>query len=245
MRSASARTAAAGAAGLAALAGLTACQTTQDAAARIALRNERILSSRHPVEVGRANPRVKVLRTAVVRDGKRTAVVVRLRNTGRRPLNDQPLSVGVTLGSGRRVSLTKRPVDYFQGHAPALAPGATTTWVFTTADKGARGARRASIEVGVARKPPTVAPSVPRLKVQKVEREGSSKLAVTVDNTTGVPQYDLDVYAWASRGGRYVSAGRVSVLHIGTGETEKVDLNLVGDPHGATVHVAVPPTMFQ
>ncbi len=186
----------------------------------------------HPVQVRRADPRVKVLRSAVVRDGKRTAVVVALRNTGRRPLNDLPRSPSASPRL-RPAGAPDRPAPWTTSrrHAPALAPGATTTWVFTTADKGTRCA---PCQRQGRRRAPARPPRPPRCPTWRSQQgragRARSKLAVEVDNDTGVPQYDLDVYAWASRGGRYVAAGRASVLHIGTGETEKVDLNLSRRP---------------
>jgi hypothetical protein len=236
----------AGATGLVALSALTGCQTTQDAAARIAVRNARILDSRHPVQVSQANPDVKVLKTAVVTDGDGTAVLARFRNTGKRALNDLPVSVTVRSASGKSVRLTQRPVSYFQGHAPALAPDETATWVFTTKNKDAKGARSAKVVVGLPQKPPAVASDVPQqLQISDLKPEGHGRFEVTVNNTSGLPQYDLDVYAWAQRGGRYVGAGHTSVLHVGTGESTKVQLKLIGNPRGAQVHVSAPPTIFQ
>jgi hypothetical protein len=220
----------------------TGCQTTQDANRRIDVRFGRTLASREPLEFHGSAPDVKVVSTGVV-DGKdSSAVVVVLRNTGDDPVNDLPIEVGIR---GSRPLNTGANVPYFQSHAPAIAPGEVATWVYAAKDRlhGTAFAR-----VGAPAKPAlTTAGSVPTLEVSEPDR-GAGKdgqVQVEVRNDTGIPQYDVDVYAAARRGGHYVAAGRGTVEHLGTGSAAQLTLRLIGDAKGTDVHVYAPPTLFE
>ena len=65
------------------------------------------------------------------------------------------------------------------------------------------------------------------------------------DSDSGVPQYDLDVYAVALRGGRYVAAGRASLEHLGVSKSAHLTLPVTGDAKGTRIHVFAPQTLFE
>lgn len=224
---------------------LAACNTTQQTAARLKVRSKRLLADRRPIEVTGEAHGVKVLRASLLRGAAGTAVAVDLRNSGPKPINDLPLEVGLERG-GRFVPLNHKPSSYFQAHAPALAPGEVGTWVFTTTERVGQGA--AVARVGPASKPPTRAAEVPKLEVERVSaspsRRGGSLTAV-IHNPTGLPQYEVAVYAWARRGGRYVAAGRASLDEVNVGESARVRMKLIGDPGNSRVHVFAPATIFE
>jgi hypothetical protein len=67
---------------------------------------------------------------------------------------------------------------------------------------------------------------------------------ITVRNTSSIPQYQLPVYAIASRRGRYVAAGQTTIADLGGGAQVRLRVPLVGDPRGATVSLEAPPTIF-
>jgi hypothetical protein len=218
------------------------CTTTQDTAARLQVKNERILAARKPVVVKRANPGVKVVRTTLVRDGRGAAVAVLLRNDGSKPVTDLPLSVGVRGAGGKVSELNRKASSYFQGHVGGLAPGAETTWVYTTKDKVNGSA--AVARVGEAGKTAaSVSGDLPKLEVSG--RPDGNTVEVTVDNSSDVTQYDVAVYAAAKKGGRYVAAGQTSVVKIDPGTSTTVPVKLIGDAHGARVSVFAPPTIFE
>ena len=145
------------------------------------------------------------------------------------------------------MALNRKPTSYFQAHAPALAPGENGTWVFTTHEKLGRGTAVARVGAAPSR-PVTRASEVPRLEVERVSaspaKRGGSLTAV-IHNPTSLPQYNVAVYAWASRGGRYLAAGRASLDEVNGGESERVRLKLIGDPGSAPVHVFAPATIFE
>jgi len=128
--------------------------------------------------------------------------------------------------------------------APALAPGDETTWVYTTPHRVKGGA--AFARVGVPTAPPIAVPhQLPALKASGSARGKGDKLEVSVNNTSGVTQYDVAVYAAAKRGGRLVAAGQASVVKIDPGTTAAVPLKLIGDARGAAISVYAPATIFE
>ncbi len=59
-----------------------------------------------------------------------------------------------------------------------------------------------------------------------------------------MPQYQLQVYAYAKQGGRYVAAANATVLNLGAGSSESVHLDLVGST-AQQLHVQAIPTILQ
>ena len=122
----------------------------------------------------------------------------------------------------------------------ALAPGATTTWVFTARRRVPAGAR-AYAQVGVpSTKPASQASSLPRLQASDL---GGGR--VRVRNGSDVPQVDLPVYAVARAGGRYVAAGRASIPKLSGDGEATVAVPLVGARNAPQTQVHVLPTIFE
>jgi hypothetical protein len=221
-------------------AAVSGCATTQDSNKRIAVRFDRTLDGRKPLELRGTDPNVQVVRTSVVNGKRGGAIVVVLRNRGTEPVNDLPIAVGPRGGQPLN---TRANVPYFQSHAPAIAVGAEATWVYVSRDPIASGA--AFARVGRPASPPTAAGHVSELTVSDPAAAGASSARAEISNGTGVPQYDLDVYAVATKGGRYVAAGRTSLEHLGVEESSRPTVPLIGDAKGARVQVFAPQTLFQ
>jgi hypothetical protein len=216
---------------------LTGCVSTQQIAARARLVSARTLASQIAIEVTRENPRVSVGRLTVIRSRAGTAIVVPLRNDTSNTLTDLPISVTIRTAPGNIYLNRSANLDYFQTHVAAIAPHDSTDWVFTTGARIASG--RASALVGLAQLHPSTARSLPRLQVSS-RRAGS----VTVANHSGIPQYDLQVYAVAIRAGRDVGAGRAEVTHLGSNATTTLSVTLVGVDQGAALRLIALPTIF-
>jgi hypothetical protein len=71
-----------------------------------------------------------------------------------------------------------------------------------------------------------------------------TSLTVHLDNTTSVPQYQLQLYAYAKRGRRYVGAANTTIMNLGAGSERSVRLGLVGDSSDQ-LHVQAIPTILQ
>lgn len=222
---------------------LSACDSTQQQAARARLKDARYLASSTPTIARGANASVRVAGVTVVRGSGGTAVAVRLVNRSSRPFNDLPISVGVLAGR-RRAYLNAGPnTFYFETHLASIAGRAALTWVFTTPRKlRATGTPFAS--VGARPAMPLVGVRVlPRVVVAAVR--STRGLRVRVTNDSAVPQYQLQVYAIGLTGGRAVSAGRTTISHLGTGETDTLPLVLIGARSPVSLQLEALPTMFQ
>jgi len=233
---------------LAGLAGATVllagCVTTQERNARAKLSAERQIAARTPLQLGARNAQIDVATATIVRGRGRArtaVVVVELRSRARTPLTDVPIAVGIRTRAGKRLALNGgRDRDWFETHVAALAPGATTIWVFTARRRAPAGAR-ATAQVGVPlAKPASRASSLPHLQASAL---GGGR--VRVRNDSDVPQVDLPVYAVARAGGRYVAAGRTSISKLSGGSETTVTVPLVGARNTPQVQVHVLPTIFE
>jgi hypothetical protein len=226
------------------LAGLSGCVTTMQKNARTLLINQRALASESAIRVSAENPSVRVLGVSVVRAGNAAALAVQLANTSRRPLTDLPISVGVQTAAGRRVYLNASAGGaYYDSHVAAIAPRASTTWVYTGRALP-RAASHPFALVGQPRLPAsTTARQLPPLGATVRALDGRS-VHVTVINRSGIPQSALQVYAVELDGGRVVAAARGTVAELDGGARTSVSLQLVGRPAGAQVQVYVLPTIF-
>jgi hypothetical protein len=220
-------------------AALSGCATTQDSNQRASVQADRTLESRKALQLHGTDHNVQVVSTSVLNGKDGSAVVAVLRNRGSDPVNDLPIEVGPE--GGQPVNAHPN-VPYFQSHAPAIAPGEEATWVYVSKDP--LGSGRAFVRVGTPSPHPlTTAGRISELDTGG-QASGSSVLA-DVTNDTGVPQYDLDVYAVARKGGRLVAAGRANLEHLGVDQSTHLTLPLIGDPKGAQVQIFAPQTLFQ
>jgi hypothetical protein len=218
---------------------LSGCATTQDANKRASIQADRTLASRKALELRGTDRNVQVVSTTVLNGKDGSAVVAVLRNRGDQPVNDLPIEVGPEGGD----PVNARPnVPYFQSHAPAIAPGDQATWVYVS--KEPLGSNRAFVRVGADPTPPLATAD----HVSELETGGKvdgSSVQAKVTNDSGVPQYDLDVYAVARKGGRLVAAGRANLLHLGVTNSAHLTLPVIGDVKGAQVQIFAPQTLFQ
>jgi hypothetical protein len=233
------------AAGVVVAGALAGCETTQKAAARVQLRNERDLAARNPIDVSPESTDIKVVDATVVHGDGDAAIAVTLENTSDHPVNDLPIEVGVTGSGGKDEVLNGgREVPYFKAHTPAIAPGAQTTWVYTAKDD-LDG--EAFAKVGAEPSDPALhqAPSLPTVSAQAPAAADGDKASVELTNSSDFTQYDLVVFAWAVDGDKVVAAGRADGGDLEPGDSKSVAVKLIGSPKGAQVEVAAPPTIFE
>jgi len=230
-----------------ALIGLTACDSTQQQAARARLKAARFIASASPTLVRHRNADVRVLGVTLVRGSGGSAVTVRLRSSARHPLNDLPISVGIVARGGRRAYLNAAAnVDYFKTHLASIGADGAVTWVFTTPRQLPASVTPFAAVGAQPSVPPTPVRALPRIEVARAQSPtGSSRLRVRVTNVSAVPQYQLQVYAIGLARGRYVAAGQATVSHLGTGTSQLLALPLIGDPRAESVELEAMPTMFQ
>lgn len=214
---------------------LSGCATTQQQAARLQLNSARIRATQERLRLTGSARQVVVRSVALIRGRGRSAVVVTVSNRASAPVSDLPLLVGVS----RSHYLNAAPgVSFFQSHLPAIAGHGTLRWVLTLG-RPLPGGRAPFARVGAGRGGALTA--IGALPEVQIARAGG---LITVRNTSSIPQYQLPVYAIASRRGRYVAAGQTTIADLGGGAQVRLRVPLVGDPRGATVSLEAPPTIF-
>jgi hypothetical protein len=222
------------------------CATTQQEAVRLRLNSARIRVSEKPTRVRVAGRALRVTRVEIVRGGGGSAIVVWLHNSGRRTVSDLPISVGIRKGAARQRPLNVRStaeLSYFDAHVPVIGPGRTVTWVYATSRRTPAGARPYAI---VGARPSVRAPRVSTAPVIGAIAAGaatSARVEVTLHNHTSIPQYQLQVYAVARHGRRYVAAGALTVAHLGGNGTHTVKLPLLGHPTQGRLQLEALPAM--
>jgi hypothetical protein len=222
------------------------CATTQQEAVRLRLNSARIRVSQHPTKVAHPGRALRVTRVALVRGHSGSAIVVRLHNPGTSSVSDLPISVGLRTGAARQRPLNvKSPeeLSYFNAHVPVIAPGRTVTWVFTTTHRVPAGAKPYAI---VGARPSVRAPRVDTAPVISAITAGTATtahVAVTLHNRSSIPQYQLQVYAVARHGRRYVAAGALTVPHLGGDGQHTVQLPLLGHPAQGRLRLEALPAM--
>ncbi len=242
-------------AALGAAGALTGCATTMQEASRLQLNSARIRASEVSTRVTVPGHTVDVTRVALVRGAGLTAFVVDVHNLGDRAVSDLPITVGVRVGARRTIELNTAPgtseYSYFSAHLPVVAAGGTLAWVYSTDRRLTAAARpfalvgaTPSVPVGrVGALPAIRATLVTAAPAARGDRLGT--LSIVLRNLSGVPQYQLQIYATAEVGGRYVAAGDDTVVHLGTGSSKTLHLGLLGPTTHARIAIEALPTIFQ
>lgn len=224
---------------------LAGCTTTQHEAQRERLDSARQRAALESTRVTVANTVVAPASIAAVRTAGKTAFVVTIRNRGRRAVSDLPISIGYTTAGGESVYLNSAAtLNYFQAHLPAIRAGGELTWVYT-ADRTLPAAVHAFARVGLKRSAPALLTETNvSIKVSYRYTASTGSLTVHLDNPTSVPQYQLQLYAYAKRGSQYVGAANATIMNLGAGSERSVRLGLVGES-GGQLHVQAIPTILQ
>jgi hypothetical protein len=226
---------------------LSACESSQTRSARL-----RAAAATRPVERGlaitRTNPDVRVESTTIVNDDKigRSAAVVELHNTSKRPLAALPLLFTVAGAGGKKLFSNGLPgASPDLTTVPSLGPGDTLSWV-NDAIVNVKGGRAVDARVGEpATAPATGSAAPPQLRLSAVRLETDPVDGVTatgrVFNPSQIPQERLVIFATARRGAKIVAAGRAVVPLVKPGSAgARFTIFFVGDPTGAKLRIQAP-----
>jgi hypothetical protein len=224
---------------------LAGCTTTQHEAQRERLDSARLRAALESTRVTVANAVVAPTSISEVSATGKTAFVVSVRNRGRKAVSDLPISIGYTTAGGESVYLNSAAtLNYFQSHLPAIRAGGELTWVYT-ADRTLPAAAHVFARVGLKPSAPALLTETNvSIKVRYRYVASTGSLSVHLDNPTSVPQYQLQLYAYAKRGPRYVGAANTTIMNLGAGSERSVRLSLVGDSSDQ-LHVQAIPTILQ
>ncbi len=176
-----------------------------------------------------ANPKVRATAVQAVAGAGATALVVTVANEQAHAVTDLPISVGYRTRAGARVYLNDGDdLGYFQAHLPAIGAHGSLRWVYTASRTLPAGARPFALVGKRQATPARLTETGLKLGVSYDYTAGSGSVVVHLDNSTSVPQYELQVYAYGREGGRYVAAGVRTVADLGAGTRQRVKLSLVG-----------------
>jgi hypothetical protein len=233
------------AAGVLALAALTGCESTQDKSARLERQAARAGDPGKGLEVRRRSREVRPVRTFTLQDANGTAVVIELRNRSDRALAGIPVAIDVRGDAGRSLYANDVPgLDPSLVRVPLLEPGERLLWVN---DQVAASGRPTGVRARVGAGARPVAGDVPRIRLSGAELQPDPVSGVaavgTVRNRSQVEQRRLVVFAVARRGGRVVAAGRAIVNRLRAGKAARFTAFFIGDPRGARLELAAPPTV--
>jgi hypothetical protein len=225
------------------------CESTQAKSARLEARSK--AAAKHQREGGlkvtERSREVRVEDTAVLHDSNGAAAVVTLRNVSGRALAAVPLAIQVRDRSEKRLYANDAPgLDSSLVSAALLAPRARLIWVddqVTSAD----GAASVLAVPGAGAR--AVQGPIPKLELSqvKLEQDPSSGLAAVgqVTNRSAVEQRRLVIHAVARKGAKIVAAGRAIVARLAPGRSARFSVFFIGDPSGARLSVAAPPTVLK
>jgi hypothetical protein len=225
---------------------LVACESTQDKSARLA--KEAVnLKHQSGLRVTKVSRDVKVRTTAVLSDANGTAAVVTVRNTSKRTLVQVPIAIDVKGRKGASVFANDDPgLEPSLVAVSALRPGEQLSWVDDQVQATATP-RSVKAKVGEqhGRAParlPRIGISPPKLEVDPT----SGVLAVgKLTNQSSLLQRSVVIYAVARKGGRIVAAGRGAVEKLKPHDKATYQVFFIGDPRGAQLSLAAPPTVLR
>jgi hypothetical protein len=226
---------------------LSACESTQDTSARLAKRAKG-LANQQGLKIGRDNPGVRVGTTAVVHDANGIAAVVELQNTGAAQAA-LPVAIAVDDAKGKPIFRNDAAgLDPSLVEMPLLRKGEHAWWVnnqVTAAGVPVKVAAR----VGQAR---AAAPAnTPVIEISNVH-VGSDADGIfaegIVTNRSKIAQKRLTIFCVARRGTTVVAAGRAIIDRLAPAPTPKptkFTVFFIGNPKGARLEFAAPPTVLK
>jgi hypothetical protein len=226
---------------------LSACQSTQATSAQRAKHAKTLLHEKG-LRIGRENAHAAVTHTTVVHDANGTAAVVEVRNRGAAQAT-VPIGLAVHDAGGDTVYSNDTPgLEASLVAIPVLDKGGRTFWI-NDQIPSLGGRPKAVAKLGVAKAGPPRQP--PRIEISKVAF-GSDSSGVfvegTVTNRSKVPQKRLVIACVARRGGHIVAAGRAVIDKLAPAPTPKptkFTVYFIGNPKGAQLSFAAPPTVLQ
>jgi hypothetical protein len=220
------------------------CQTTAEKSAELGERVKHQRLALRGVSVTRENPSIKVVKSTVLHSSEGTAVVVSLRNTSSRALENAPIEITVRDAKGGVLFQNNQPgADPSLTRVSVLEPGSQTLWI----DDQVRATGTPVSASAIVGESTSRAGSVARMSVTAVRLSGEGVEAGadgTVTNRSSVSQQHLVVYAVAHRAGQIVAAGRAVLPEVSPGASVPFQAYFVGDPSGAKIEASAPATTF-
>jgi hypothetical protein len=222
----------------------TGCESTAQRSAEIEKHAKHEKLSLQGVSVTKESPNVEVTASTVVHSSEGTAVVVELRNTSSRAIENAQIEITVRDAKGSVLFQNNQPgAERALTTVSLLRPGKRTVWVDDQVQTtGAPASASARVGEGTH-----ASGSTPRMSVSgthSTEEGGEAGTAGDVTNGSKVAQQHLVVYAVARKAGKIVAAGRAGIPEVAANATMPFQVYFIGDPKGAQIEASAPPTTF-
>ncbi len=224
----------------------TGCESTQSKSAKLEASSTGAIDEGKGLVIKKQNPDVKVLATSTLKDKNGEAVVVRIRNVGRKSLADMPISVRLADKAGKSVyTNTQAGLENALAHVAFLGPGQELFWVNDQVVSTGRP-EQAKTMVGGAK---PVEGTPPKIEVQGVhlEQDPVSGISVAgrVFNHSDILQRRLPVFCVARKGDAVVAAGRAILEKVKPGKSAPFTVFFIGDPRDARLTLTPLPTSLK
>ena len=222
---------------------LTGCESSQHKSRRLERESRNKLQHAKGLVVKRENPDVRIVSTATLRDENGTAVVVRMRNVGKAALAQLPVAVELDDARGRALYKNDTPgLETSLVQAAMLSEGGELWWVNDQVTASTRPAK-VKARVGEAKPASGKAPRIElrgaRVAVDPVDGISVKGQAI---NRSNIDQRRLVIHCVAFKGKRVVAAGRAIIERLRPGKPAHFTIFFIGDPRGARLTLAAPPT---
>lgn len=228
-------------------ASLAGCESSQERNKELAAAGATLLNGEKGLVVREQNADVRAVETTVVHDENGAAVVAVVRNRGGAPVGRVPIAIDVAGAGGKSVYRNDTPgLDPSLVEVTGVPAHGEVAWVndqvVATGEPKAVAARVGQAKGGAPRELPRIELGEPALKddpVTGVEAVGR------VTNASDVEQKRLVVFCVARKDGKVVAAGRAIVDRLAPGKHKQFHVYFIGDPRGAQLTVAAPPTVLE
>jgi hypothetical protein len=230
--------------------GLSACESTQDKAAKVRAEGDKFLQDRHGLKITTINKDVKVLGKTILHDANGTAVVVELENHGKADEAQVPIAIQLADAAGKKVFANDAPgLEPTLVSIPLLPRGKDSFWVHNQI-LSAGTPKTLAVKVGVPPKVDVPA-KPPHITLSNIKMDKDSDGAFVtgqVHNRSDVLQKRVTIFCVARKGGKIVAAGRAVVDKLPPGTPKKpirFSVYFIGNPAGATLDFTVPPVVLR
>ncbi len=226
---------------------LSACESTEQESAKIALQSNHSAVGSGTVHIGAVNHEVKVSNVTLLGGAGRRAVALRLTGTSSHPQIEVPVIVDVVSHSGRSLYTNDTAgLEPALQRMPSLRPGESEWWVddqVLTSENPAA----VHVQIGAGDRTGHPLPEVSASVVEVGEQAGSTVITGEVANRSGVPAQKVLVFAVGVRAGKVSAAGRALVPLVAAGSDTKpgraqFQIFLVGSAPSSTIQLTVAPT---
>jgi hypothetical protein len=224
---------------------LSGCESTVDAAKKIAAKGTAAFSQRG-IAVTRTDKQIAILDSTVLHDQNGAAVVIDLRYRGRQPIIGAPIAINVRDRRGASVFRNDTAgLESALAHLPLLTPGESFTWINDQVQASGTPSNVIA-KIGPGQPAPATPPRIQITGVKlSTDPVSGVEASGTVHNLSKVDQLHLVVFALAKRAGRVVAAGRAILQHLYAGRRATFHAFFIGNPKGASISVSAPPSVLQ